>query len=67
MLLRVKLKRKLSYKGYYYKGYYEFQFVNLKHVMAALKYLKNNNHWYKNVEINAAWIGVWFQSKWNHP
>jgi hypothetical protein len=23
-----------------------------------LKYLKNNNHWYKDVEVNAAWIGV---------
>jgi hypothetical protein len=53
MLLRVKLKRKLSYKGYY-----EFQFVNPVHVMTALKYLKNNNHWYKHVEINDAWMGV---------
>ncbi|XP_062594109.1 uncharacterized protein LOC134255598 [Saccostrea cucullata] len=50
LLLRVKLKRKLSYKGYY-----EYQFVNPNHVKIALNYLKENNQWYHDVEINTTW------------
>ena len=50
LLLRVKLKRRLSYKGYY-----EYQFVNPSHIKAALNYLKENNQWYKNVEIKSRW------------
>ncbi|XP_062597979.1 uncharacterized protein LOC134259411 [Saccostrea cucullata] len=50
LLLRVKLKRKLSYKGYY-----EYQFVNPNHVKTALNYLKENNQWYHDVEINTTW------------
>ncbi|XP_061185136.1 uncharacterized protein LOC133193183 [Saccostrea echinata] len=48
LLLRVKLKRKLSYKGYF-----EYQFVNTNNVMSALSYLKENNHWYKDVKIES--------------
>ncbi|XP_062597817.1 uncharacterized protein LOC134259232 [Saccostrea cucullata] len=50
LLLRVKLKRKLSYKGYI-----EYQFVNPKHIFAALDYLKRNNQWYENVKIDSNW------------
>ncbi|XP_062574797.1 uncharacterized protein LOC134236639 [Saccostrea cucullata] len=49
LLLRVKLKRKLNYKGYF-----EYQFVNMSHVMTALSYLKLNNLWYKDVRIETA-------------
>lgn len=38
LLLRVKLKRKLNYKGYV-----EYQFVNPKHISEALDFLKQNN------------------------
>ncbi|XP_062612107.1 uncharacterized protein LOC134273904 [Saccostrea cucullata] len=48
LLLRVKLKRKLAYKGYF-----EYQFVNTNHVMSALTFLKENNQWYKNVIIES--------------
>ncbi|XP_062601396.1 uncharacterized protein LOC134263100 [Saccostrea cucullata] len=47
LLLRVKLKRKLNYRGYF-----EYQFVNPNHVFTALNYLKKNNQWYKNVKIH---------------
>lgn len=47
LLLRVKLKRKLSYKGYY-----EYQFTNPTHIIRALEYLKQQNKWYENVTIN---------------
>nr|XP_022298213.1 uncharacterized protein LOC111107339 [Crassostrea virginica] len=47
LLLRVKLKRKLNYKGYH-----EYQFVNPKHIHEALAFLKQNNHWYEHVSIN---------------
>ncbi|KAK3100565.1 hypothetical protein FSP39_021862 [Pinctada imbricata] len=47
LILRVKLKRKLSYKGHY-----DYKFVNTSHVHNALKYLKENNKWYKDTEIN---------------
>ncbi|XP_065941874.1 uncharacterized protein [Magallana gigas] len=50
LLLRVKLKRKLNYKGYF-----EYQFVDPKHVFAALDYLKQNNKWYTNVTIDTNW------------
>ncbi|XP_062598312.1 uncharacterized protein LOC134259730, partial [Saccostrea cucullata] len=46
LLLRVKLKRKLNFKGYF-----EYQFVNAENVLAALAYLKKNNQWYEDVTI----------------
>ncbi|XP_062604082.1 uncharacterized protein LOC134265873, partial [Saccostrea cucullata] len=52
LLLRVKLKRKLAYKGYY-----EYQFVNPTHVNMALDYLRKENKWYKDVVINNLWEG----------
>ncbi|XP_078315563.1 uncharacterized protein LOC144619975 [Crassostrea virginica] len=50
LLLRVKLKRKLNYKGYF-----EYQFVDPKHIFEALHFLKENNEWYKEVTINSQW------------
>ncbi|XP_052690977.1 uncharacterized protein LOC128168860 [Crassostrea angulata] len=50
LLLRVKLKRKLSYKGYF-----EYQFVTPRHIKAALDFLKENNKWYQDVSINSNW------------
>ncbi|KAK3101585.1 hypothetical protein FSP39_004665 [Pinctada imbricata] len=47
LILRVKLKRKLSYKGHY-----DYKFVNTSHVYNALQYLKENNKWYKDTDIN---------------
>lgn len=38
LLLRVKLKRKLNYKGYF-----EYQFVNTSNVSTALSFLKDKN------------------------
>ena len=58
LLLRVKLKRKLKYKGYF-----EYQFVNSNHIMRALKYLKENNQWYQDVLINAAWSDSSYQNE----
>lgn len=45
MVIRVKLKRKLSYKGHY-----EYQFVNPLHVQQALRYLKEHNSWYSEID-----------------
>ena len=47
MILRVKLKRKLCYKGFY-----EYQFVNTNNVQTALEYLKTKNKWYSSVRIH---------------
>ncbi|KAK3105150.1 hypothetical protein FSP39_018213 [Pinctada imbricata] len=46
LILRVKLKRKLSYKGHY-----DYKFVNTNNVYNALQFLKENNKWYKGTEI----------------
>lgn len=45
-MIKVKLKRKLSYKGHY-----EYQFVNPAHVQEALVYLKEHNNWYSEIDI----------------
>ena len=45
LILKVKLKRKLSYKGYY-----QYQFVNTNNVHSAVEYLRRNNRWYTNVK-----------------
>ncbi|VDI23724.1 Hypothetical predicted protein [Mytilus galloprovincialis] len=51
LLLKVKLKRKLNYKGYD-----KYQFVRPNHLEQALVYLKDTNVWYKDVAINDEWI-----------
>ncbi|XP_063411255.1 uncharacterized protein LOC134694188 [Mytilus trossulus] len=50
-LVKVKLKRKLQYKGYE-----EYQFVDTKHLEEALSFLKEKNDWYSNVEIDGEWL-----------
>ncbi|VDI54287.1 Hypothetical predicted protein [Mytilus galloprovincialis] len=51
LLLKVKLKRKLNYKGYD-----KYQYVRPNHLEQALVYLKDKNVWYKDVAINDEWI-----------
>lgn len=50
LLLKVKLKRKLTYKGYE-----EYQFVNRKHLDEALLFLKENNIWYSDITLEENW------------
>ncbi|XP_062414175.1 uncharacterized protein LOC119206796 [Pungitius pungitius] len=50
-LLRVKLKRKLTYKGHY-----EYQFVDPLRIKKALMVLKKTNVYYKDVEFNENWL-----------
>ncbi|XP_058472555.1 uncharacterized protein LOC131445864 [Solea solea] len=50
-LLRVKLKRKLTYKGHY-----EYQYVDTMRIRQALSYLKQNNMYYKDVDFNEDWL-----------
>ena len=49
-LIRVKLKRKLCYKGYY-----RYKFVNKDKVLKALQYLCKHNKWYSDITINEEW------------
>ena len=48
LMIRVKLKRKISYKGHY-----EYQYVHTNKV--HMEHLKYHNKWYKNVHINTDW------------
>ncbi|XP_053178284.1 uncharacterized protein LOC128361756 [Scomber japonicus] len=50
LMIRVKLKRKITYKGHY-----EYQYVHTNKVHCALEHLKSHNKWYKDVEINTDW------------
>ncbi|XP_074526296.1 uncharacterized protein LOC141790369 [Halichoeres trimaculatus] len=50
-LVQVKLKRKLTYKGYY-----EYQFVDTLRVRQALDYLKRTNALYADIEFNEDWV-----------
>ncbi|XP_071944760.1 uncharacterized protein [Antedon mediterranea] len=52
-MIRVKLKRKLSYKGHY-----EYKYVNKTKVLQALQYLHQNNKWYSDVVVNEEWNNV---------
>ncbi|RXN22993.1 hypothetical protein ROHU_023110 [Labeo rohita] len=49
-MIRVKLKRKLTYKGHY-----DYKFVNSDKIKRALVYLNENNKWYADVEYNNSW------------
>ncbi|XP_071948934.1 uncharacterized protein [Antedon mediterranea] len=49
-MIRVKLKRKLSYKGYY-----EYKYVSKSKVIQALQYLQHHNKWYSDVFVNEDW------------
>ena len=48
LILKVKLKRKLCYKGHY-----QYQFVNANNVHTAVNYLKRRNRWYSDVETSS--------------
>ncbi|XP_048256969.1 uncharacterized protein LOC125382713 [Haliotis rufescens] len=50
-MIRVKLKRKITYKGHY-----QYQFVNKAHVKNALEYLQTTNKWYSDVNFNTDWV-----------
>ncbi|XP_058494640.1 uncharacterized protein LOC131465769 [Solea solea] len=50
-LLPVKLKRKLTYKGHY-----RYQYVDTMHIREALRYLKQANVHYKDIEFNEEWL-----------
>ncbi|XP_067660106.1 uncharacterized protein, partial [Haliotis asinina] len=50
-MIRVKLKRKLAYKGHY-----EYQYVNKENIRAALSYLKESNIYYRDIDFNNDWI-----------
>ncbi len=50
LLIPVKLKRKLTYKGHY-----DYKFVHTEKIKTALAYLKQNNQLYTDVEFNNSW------------
>ncbi|XP_041961680.1 uncharacterized protein LOC121719960 [Alosa sapidissima] len=50
-MIRVKLKRKLTYKGHY-----EYMYVHTDRVRNALRYLMANNKWYGDVTMNDKWV-----------
>ncbi|XP_049319588.1 uncharacterized protein LOC125781000 [Astyanax mexicanus] len=51
LMIRVKLKRKLTYKGHY-----KYEFVHPEKIQNALMYLKNHNKFYSDVKFNNDWI-----------
>ncbi|XP_052441444.1 uncharacterized protein LOC127981121 [Carassius gibelio] len=50
-MIRIKLKRKLTYKGHY-----EYKCVSTDRVRHALSYLVRHNKWYNDVEFNEQWV-----------
>lgn len=59
-LLRVKLKRKLTYKGHY-----EYKFVDPIHVRQALLFLRQSNIYYKDVQFNEDWVNAFSKEENN--
>ncbi|XP_076849952.1 uncharacterized protein LOC143498932 [Brachyhypopomus gauderio] len=51
LMIRIKLKRKLTYKGHY-----EYKFVNTEKIKEALLYLKQHNDFYRDVTFNNDWV-----------
>ena len=51
-IVPMKLKRRLCYKGHYM-----YEYVRPDKVLAALEWLKNNNPFYKDVNIDQQWVG----------
>ncbi|KAI4872883.1 hypothetical protein NFI96_009167 [Prochilodus magdalenae] len=51
LMIRIKLKRKLTYKGHY-----EYKFVNPDKIKNALLYLKGHNPFYRDVQFNSDWV-----------
>nr|XP_055041698.1 LOW QUALITY PROTEIN: uncharacterized protein LOC129429201 [Misgurnus anguillicaudatus] len=50
-MIKIKLKRKLTYKGHY-----EYKYVHTDHVRNALWYLVKHNKLYSDVEFNEQWV-----------
>ncbi|KAI4887345.1 hypothetical protein NFI96_002624 [Prochilodus magdalenae] len=51
LMIPIKLKRKLTYKGHY-----EYKFVNSDKIKNALLYLKEHNPFYRDVQFNSDWV-----------
>ncbi|XP_072572246.1 uncharacterized protein [Paramormyrops kingsleyae] len=51
LMIRVKLKRKLTYKGHY-----KYEFVHPEKIKKALMYLREHNKFYSDVQFNNDWI-----------
>ncbi|KAK6168683.1 hypothetical protein SNE40_019873 [Patella caerulea] len=52
-LIRIKLKRRKTQKGYY-----QYQYISKKKMKDALHYLKHNNKYYSEIEFNDEWIDI---------
>ncbi|XP_065140712.1 uncharacterized protein [Paramisgurnus dabryanus] len=50
-MIKIKLKRKLTYKSHY-----EYKYVHTDHVRNALWYLVKQNKFYNDVEFNEQWV-----------
>uniref|UniRef100_A0A8C4ZZC5 ATP-dependent DNA helicase n=1 Tax=Gadus morhua TaxID=8049 RepID=A0A8C4ZZC5_GADMO len=50
LMIRIKLKRKLTYKGHY-----QYQYVHTQKIQNAIACLKDMNKWYKDIDFNAEW------------
>ena len=50
-LIKVKLKRKLQYKSHY-----NYQKIKLSHVKNAFLYLKQNNKYYHDIDLDQNWV-----------
>ena len=50
-LIPFKFKRKLSYKGRYM-----YDYVTLQHILDPLRWLKQNNPLYKDINANTDWV-----------
>ncbi|XP_076872152.1 uncharacterized protein LOC143522233 [Brachyhypopomus gauderio] len=50
-MIRVKLKRKLTYKGHY-----KYEFVSPDKIQSSLMYLQKYNKFYSNIQFNNDWI-----------
>jgi hypothetical protein len=47
---KIKLKRKLTYKGHY-----QYQYVHTQKIQNAIACLKHMNKWYKDIDFNPEW------------
>ena len=52
-LIKVKLKRKLQYKGHY-----NYQQINPSNVKSAFMYLKEHNKYYKDINFDEDWLNL---------
>ena len=57
-LVPMKLKRKIIYKGYHMQGH-----IRKDVVMNAVKWLKENNEHYKDIQLNELWDEEWMATE----